>query len=218
VGADSFTFTVDDGQSPSVPATVSITVDAPPVISITPNFSTTWPDPLELDATISDDGAPSPAVLHVEWSQTGGSGLATFADATNGHTHVSFSAPGIYNLRLTVDDSLMTSHADVTVVVAQAPVPPPVSAPISSEPRNIVTPDRPAILRFHSDQIDNVDLNGYSRLGIRVYKQTRTLQPGDNDIVFDGRDDQGHPLASGTYLIIAKSSSFTQKIKVVVVR
>ena len=55
----------------------------------------------------------------VAWTQVGGPGTATFADASAADTRVGFSAPGTYTLRCTVTNQVGTTATDLTVLVAQ---------------------------------------------------------------------------------------------------
>lgn len=77
-----------------------------------------------LDGTLSDDGLPDPpAQLTLGWSQFTGPGTASFADAGAVDTTVSFSAGGVYTLRLTASDSEFTRTDDVQVTVTDGSAP-----------------------------------------------------------------------------------------------
>lgn len=59
-------------------------------------------------------------------------GTATFASPASATTQATFSAPGVYIIRLTVSDGVLTSTRDVTVTVNAAPASAPsVSTPIT---------------------------------------------------------------------------------------
>jgi hypothetical protein len=74
-----------------------------------------------LTGTASDDGQPSPpAKLTVAWSRVTGPGVVTFSNATALNTTASFSAAGLYTLRLSVSDSALTGTDDVVVTVNAA--------------------------------------------------------------------------------------------------
>jgi len=77
-----------------------------------------------LTGTVTDDGQPGCATLGVSWSQFSGPGTVTFASPNALTTTVTFSAVGTYVLRLTANDSQLSSSDDVTINVtnAQAPV------------------------------------------------------------------------------------------------
>ncbi|RMG09593.1 MAG: hypothetical protein D6728_12460 [Cyanobacteria bacterium J055] len=70
-----------------------------------------------LDGTVSDDGLPGPPNnVTISWSKVSGVGTVTFTPANAADTTASFSAPGTYQLRLTADDSELSSIDDVSVV------------------------------------------------------------------------------------------------------
>ena len=60
--------------------------------------------------------------MTVQWSKVSGSGDVTFADATSRTTSATFSATGVYVLRLTATDGQFESSDDVQVTVNAAPV------------------------------------------------------------------------------------------------
>jgi RHS repeat-associated protein len=105
----------------------TVTVVAPPII--------TWPsNQLVLNGTVTDDGLPTSGGLNMVWSQIEGPGTVSFTPQTTTNaltgvaitnpvsTVATFSAPGLYVLRLTADDTLLTNEIDVTVTVNQAPI------------------------------------------------------------------------------------------------
>ncbi|MGE3507816.1 MAG: PA14 domain-containing protein, partial [Vicinamibacterales bacterium] len=101
-----------NGGAGNQPASVSSGVDR----------TVTLPSTLTLSATVSDDGLPNPpGALSLVWSRVSGPGTATFSPNSTAATTVSFSAPGIYVLRLTVYDGAAFSTDDVRVDVYPAP-------------------------------------------------------------------------------------------------
>ena len=71
---------------------------------------------VSLAGTATDDSQPNPPLtLTFAWSQTSGPGTATFTPANALATSVALSLPGIYTLRLAVNDSALTGTDDVTV-------------------------------------------------------------------------------------------------------
>ena len=70
-----------------------------------------------LDATVSDDGLPSPESPATAWSLVDGPGEVEFADATAVDTSASFGEPGVYVLRLSADDGDLSASDDVTITV-----------------------------------------------------------------------------------------------------
>lgn len=114
-GIDNVTFTV-----------VSPTNTAPSVFA-GPDLQVTRPDAAQLLGTVLDDGLPAGFPLSNFWSKVSGPGNVTFSpNANNQLALASFSAAGLYVLRLTSTDSLLSDFDDVMVTVDdgmnQAPV------------------------------------------------------------------------------------------------
>ena len=85
-----------------------------------------FPGPASLAGQVSDDGQPSGATLTQSWMQVNGPGLASFANSNALDTAVSFSTTGVFTLRLTASDTVLTASDDVVVTV-NAPNRPPVA-------------------------------------------------------------------------------------------
>lgn len=99
-------------------------VNQPPLVDAGPDQTVDFPDPVLLDGTATDDGLPSTNALTTTWSQVSGTGTVAFGDANAVDTTASFSAPGLYVLRLTASDSLLPASDDVTITVNQPNRPP----------------------------------------------------------------------------------------------
>jgi len=65
-----------------------------------------------LDATVTDDGQPTPPVVTTAWSKAMGPGSVSFGDANAIDTSASFSQFGTYTLRLQADDSSVITFRD----------------------------------------------------------------------------------------------------------
>jgi hypothetical protein len=76
---------------------------------------------LVVSASVADDGTPQP--LSLIWTQASGPGTATFETPTLATSAVTFSADGVYVLRITVTDGQFTVSDQVTVVVGTAIAP-----------------------------------------------------------------------------------------------
>ena len=76
---------------------------------------------LVVSASVADDGTPQP--LSLIWTQASGPGTATFETPTLATSAVTFSADGVYVLRITVTDGQFTVSDQVTVVVGSAIAP-----------------------------------------------------------------------------------------------
>lgn len=110
---------------------VEIKVNAPPSVNAGADQSVTLPAAAALAATVSDDGLPNPpGTLSLQWSKSSGPGTVTFANVASATTSATFSADGVYVLRLTVNDGGAGSWDELTVTVNPAPVnqPPAVNA------------------------------------------------------------------------------------------
>jgi len=103
------------------------TVNLAPIASAGSNQTVIWPGSVNLDGNASDDGRP--AGLTTTWTVLSGPGVATFGDATAPSTTVSFSAPGTYQLQLSVFDGEITSVGGMTISMI---APPAISATVSS--------------------------------------------------------------------------------------
>jgi hypothetical protein len=73
-----------------------------------------------LNATVNDDGQPTPAQVDTLWTQEDGPGTVVFADANAIDTNASFDTAGSYTLRLSADDGDLTSFDELIVTVNAA--------------------------------------------------------------------------------------------------
>lgn len=93
-------------------------VNAPPTVDVGVDRVAQVGQPLVLNATVTDDGLPNPpALMTALWTKSAGPGTATFANGNLVNTSVTFDAPGIYTLRLTVNDSLLSVFDELVVSV-----------------------------------------------------------------------------------------------------
>ncbi|MCX6896449.1 MAG: autotransporter-associated beta strand repeat-containing protein, partial [Verrucomicrobia bacterium] len=108
--------TFSKGQNKNVPGYVELDsfelrTNNPPVIFAGPaqaGFTNTY----NLAATAySPNGSP----LMFSWTQVGGPGTATFGNAAATNSTVTFSAPGIYTLKLSVGDGIYTVSSTVNI-------------------------------------------------------------------------------------------------------
>ena len=88
----------------------------PPVVNAGPDQSVQFPDAVSLNGSVTDDGKPTPPNLTSQWTKLSGPGTVAFGDATSPVTTATFSDPGTYVLRLTGNDSQLSTQDDVTVV------------------------------------------------------------------------------------------------------
>jgi len=90
-----------------------------PFVNAGADQTITLPATANLSGNASDDGSPI-ALLIATWSQVSGPGSVVFGNSANRQTTAAFSVPGTYILRLTANDSALSSFDDVVVVVNAA--------------------------------------------------------------------------------------------------
>ena len=99
-----------------------------PAVSAGSNQTITLPtNSITLNGTATDDGLPN-HTLTVSWSVVSGPGTVIFNNASMAVTNATFSAAGVYVLRLTANDSQLSTSATTTITVNQQNQPPAVSA------------------------------------------------------------------------------------------
>lgn len=93
-----------------------------PAVDAGPDLVVRYPAAASLNATVTDDGLPGPpGAVTTVWSQAGGPGTVTFADAGAVDTTATFSSEGTYILRLLADDGTLSASDTVTVTVSAEP-------------------------------------------------------------------------------------------------
>jgi DUF1680 family protein len=100
----------DDGKSPHFS----------PVVKAGMDRSVVLPGATYLTGFIKGSAAPG-GVLKPVWSMESGPGVVTFANANDVKTSATFSAPGEYRLKLSVDDGESTSAGSVKVTACSPP-------------------------------------------------------------------------------------------------
>jgi len=91
-----------------------------PVVDAGQNQIITLPNSALLDGSVTDDALPNPpGAFTVSWSQVSGIGTVTFVDPNAIDTTATFSTAGEYVLRLTADDSELSTYDDVNISVIQ---------------------------------------------------------------------------------------------------
>ncbi|HKQ04260.1 MAG TPA: LamG-like jellyroll fold domain-containing protein, partial [Blastocatellia bacterium] len=111
--------TASDGAlSSSDDLTVTvISPNQPPVVNAGADQTISLPASAALNGSASDDGLPAGGGLAVTWSKVSGPGTVTFSNPTGLATTASFTAAGVYVLRLTASDSALTGSDDLTITV-----------------------------------------------------------------------------------------------------
>ena len=86
----------------------------PPVVDAGPDQTIAFPpDTATLSGSVTDTTVPG--VLTSTWSKVGGPGMVTFTDPSSPTTSATFSETGLYTLRLTASDGLLSSSSDLTI-------------------------------------------------------------------------------------------------------
>ena len=94
------------------------TQNNPPVVNAGSDQTITLPANANLNGTVTDDGLPNPpATVTTTWTKQSGPGTVTFGNASLVDTTASFSVAGTYVLRLTANDSVLSSYDEVTITV-----------------------------------------------------------------------------------------------------
>jgi YD repeat-containing protein len=93
-----------------------------PVVSAGPNQTITLPtNAVTLGGTATDDGLPN-NTLTLSWTKVSGPGTVTFGSPNMASTSATFSTFGTYVLKLTANDSQLSSSSNVTVTVNSQPI------------------------------------------------------------------------------------------------
>ena len=120
-GTYTLKLTANDGAL-SGSDTVIILVNSPPAVNAGPDQTV----PIlsaSLTGSGTDDGLPNPpGALTFTWSNVSGPGKVTFANANAASTTATFSAGGVYTLKLTASDGGLSGGDTVVVTVNKAPV------------------------------------------------------------------------------------------------
>ena len=121
-GSSGASITVSFNTVATLPTPTPTPQNAAPVVDAGPDQTVPIPS-ATLNGSASDDELPNPpGALTYTWSAVTGPGTVSFADASATNTTASFSASGVYTLRLTAYDGASSGSDDVVITVNQAPV------------------------------------------------------------------------------------------------
>ncbi|HZD94334.1 MAG TPA: CARDB domain-containing protein, partial [Candidatus Sulfotelmatobacter sp.] len=123
--------TGDDSQlQTSAQVTIStIRGNKAPLVSAGPDQTIELPtNSVTLSGSASDDGLPAGSSLSYSWTKVAGPGTVAFSTPSAPGTSATFSAIGLYILRLTASDSQLSGSADVRITVLPHNNPPVVNA------------------------------------------------------------------------------------------
>jgi hypothetical protein len=186
--------TASDGALTSYDET-QVTVSAAnqaPAVNAGPDGSVTMPAAFSLNGTVTDDGQPTPPTLTTAWSKTSGPGTVTFASPSSAATTATFSAPGVYVLRLTASDGALASYDETQVTVSAANQAPAVNA----------GPDRTVTLPATASLAGTVTDDGQPTPPTLTIAWTKTSGPGT--VTFSPANAAASTAsfsAAGTYLL-----------------
>ncbi|HEY2169844.1 MAG TPA: Ig-like domain repeat protein, partial [Candidatus Angelobacter sp.] len=101
----------------------------PPVVSAGPDQTIELPtNSVTLSGSASDDGLPAGSSLSYSWTKVAGPGTVALSTPSTPGTSATFSAIGLYILRLTASDSQLSGSADVRITILPHNNPPVVNA------------------------------------------------------------------------------------------
>lgn len=167
-----FTFTTPD-----------LSANQAPAVNAGPDLAIAYPAFASLGGSVADDGLPA-GELNAAWKQLSGPGAVRFTDASSPVTTATFSAPGIYVLRLTASDGDFSSSADVTVAA------------------NDAGPDSPPAVRVNCGGPSYADDQG------QVWNEDNGFQGGDVYAAVGGIAGTGAPVLYQTVRYGAHSYHF----------
>jgi RHS repeat-associated protein len=105
--------TTGSGTGTGTGASLTVSISAANTIALPKN--------LALTGTASDNALPQGNTIAYAWAEVSGPGVATFANAQQASTTVSFSQAGSYQLQLTASDVNGSASAQITVQVDPQP-------------------------------------------------------------------------------------------------
>jgi len=88
-----------------------------PIVNAGPTQSILVTQSANLDATVVDDGLPSPQALNTTWLKLSGPGTVTFGNAGATDTTARFSSAGTYVLQLLANDGALSGSDVVSITV-----------------------------------------------------------------------------------------------------
>ena len=104
--------------------------NAAPVVRTSEAIEAVFPDALTVAAVVEDDSPP--ADVEIAWGLASGPGEVAFSDPGGAESEVTFAAPGLYVLEVTVHDGEHTTAAELSVDVWEPD--PVVPAPAAERP------------------------------------------------------------------------------------
>ncbi len=191
-----------------------------PIVYAGSNSSITLPSAANLLGVVSDDGLPIGGNLTTTWTVVSGAGSVTFGNASQPVTTATFSTAGTYDLRLTANDSQLSSYGDVTITVNTAPQNQPpvvnpgpnltIELPLSATLYGIVTDD--GLPTTGKLAVQWTEVSGPANSApvafsnpTSAYTQATFVQPGSYVLSLTGDDSQLQTTATVTVTVIAQN-------------
>lgn len=118
-GEYSLRLSASDGEFTSTDDVAVLAVlNQAPTVNAGADAVVVFPAGVDLDGSVSDDGAPNPpGAVTTNWGVASGPGTVTFGDAAAIDTTATFATTGTYVLRLTADDNATSAYDEVNVTV-----------------------------------------------------------------------------------------------------
>ncbi len=92
----------------------------PPVVSAGSDQAIDFGDTASLNGTATDDGLPFPGRLSITWTKVSGPGDVSIFNPSQPATTATFTAPGVYVLRLFASDGERSASKTVKVTIREA--------------------------------------------------------------------------------------------------
>jgi hypothetical protein len=118
-----------------------------PVVNAGADQSIFWPQSVNLSGNVTDDGVPGVPLTHT-WSRISGPGTVSFSAPNSLATSAGFSAAGVYTLRLTSSDGLLSSSDDIVISVN----PPDSTPPVLTNIRTLAVSARTASIGWDTNE------------------------------------------------------------------
>ncbi len=120
----------NDGKMYELSVTFPPVPNLAPMVGVGRDMPTHVGEPVALNASVRDDGLPTPTTT-VSWSTVSGPGTVSFSAPNAPQTSADFSASGTYVLRATASDTALTGSDELTVTVVAAGAPLPLDTPVA---------------------------------------------------------------------------------------
>jgi hypothetical protein len=193
-----------------------------PIVNAGPDQVISLPSLAQLAGTAVDDNLPAHPQLTVGWSIVSGPGPVVLGNASSLNTTASFSDSGVYVLRLTASDGVLSRSDNVQILVNEESEEPSQSSAPSENKFNAcqdLNQSREAKLCFDVAENGFVEVKIYSRDG-RLAKKlvSEEKSAGRYTVVWDGKNESGEKVSSGVYrATLTVNGGDIQKIKVIVI-